>query len=153
MLHPKRGRIRFNDGEAAYLRSCMRRFGWERRSDPEANCLWEETFSGVKLHDVVWWLIEEILQTHVSAEACIRHDPITIAKARHRLRRWLRGWRRTETLRQRTKVVGDSVPPGKRQGVREQKKVRMLLTDSFSHVLTGLFPRTEQRGNPAVFGF
>ena len=85
MLHPKRGRIRFNDGEAAYLRSCMRRFGWERRSDLEANCLWEETFSGVKLHDVVWWLIEEILQTHVSAEACIRHDPITIAKARHSL--------------------------------------------------------------------
>ena len=85
MLHPKRGPIRFNDGEAAYLRSCTRRFGWERRSDLEANCLWEETFSGVKLHDVVWWLIEEILQTHVSAEACIRHDPITIAKARHSL--------------------------------------------------------------------
>ena len=85
MLRPKCGRIRFNDGEAAYLRSCMRRFGWERRSDPEANCLWEETFSGVKLHDAVWWLIEEILQTRVSAEACIRHDPISISKARHSL--------------------------------------------------------------------
>ena len=85
MLRPKRGRIRFNDGEAAYLRSCMRRFGWERRRDSGANCLWEETFSGVKLNDAVWWLVEQILQTRVSAEACIRHDPISISKARHSL--------------------------------------------------------------------
>ena len=29
MSRPKRGRIRFNDGEGAYLRSCMCRFGWD----------------------------------------------------------------------------------------------------------------------------
>ena len=37
----------------------------------------------MNLHDVVWWLVGEVLQTHVSAEACIRHDPISISKARH----------------------------------------------------------------------
>ena len=31
--------------------------------------------------------------------------------------------------------------------------MRMLLTDSFARALTGLFPQTEQRGDPAVFGF
>ena len=64
-LEQKQRKRHMDDASKAGLRCIMRAFVWERRGSTSAACLWEESYSQVRLQEsfvqAAWLLLEDIL--------------------------------------------------------------------------------------------
>ena len=69
-LRQRRGAL--DPGDMVYLRCLMRKYGWERRSNADSPCLWQEVFPKADFVAFAWFLLQELLHAaRLSSPLCV----------------------------------------------------------------------------------
>ncbi|CAJ1439150.1 unnamed protein product, partial [Effrenium voratum] len=82
-LRQRRGAL--DPGDMVYLRCLMRKYGWERRSNADSPCLWQEVFPKADYVAFAWFLLQELLHPRSATElTTLRelHQPAAVAAER-----------------------------------------------------------------------
>ena len=90
-LRQRRGAL--DPGDMVYLRCLMRKYGWERRSNADSPCLWQEVFPKADYVAFAWFLLQELLHPRSATElTTLRelHQPAAVAAERASRRTVLR---------------------------------------------------------------
>ena len=79
---------KFDQGDTTVLRALMRRYGWERRTQPGEPCRWSQTFAHVRKPEdwsqFAWFLATELLHPLAGLGVRELHSPNAVSEERSR---------------------------------------------------------------------